>query len=86
MQQKNKVKIRLNSDETINLAQVLLHKNFPLTNGFEDTKLGNLSQFSVPKNNFIQIIHDHNHWITIYLAQLQRSPSSTFVILYKNQN
>ena len=86
MQQKNKVKIRLNSDETINLAQVLLPKNFPLTNGFEDTKLGNLSQFSVPKNNFIQIIHDHNHWITIYLAQLQRSPSSTFVILYKNQN
>ena len=86
MQQKNKVKIRLNSDETINLAQVLLHKKFPLTNGFEDTTLGNLSQFSVPKNNFIQIIHDHNHWVTIYLAQLQRSPSSTFVILYKNQN
>ena len=24
------------SGETINLAQVLLHKKFPLTNGFED--------------------------------------------------
>ena len=83
MQQKNKVKIRLNqvynnfiekeltstqwlSDETINLAQVLLHKKFPLTNGFEDTILGNLRQFLVQKNNFIQIIHDHNHWVTIY--------------------
>ena len=54
------------SGETINLAQVLLHKKFPLTNGFEDTTLGNLRQFSVQKNNFIQIIHDHNHWVTIY--------------------
>ena len=83
MEQKNKVKIRLNqvynnfiekeltstqwlSDETINLAQVLLHKKFALTNGFEDTILGNLRQFLVQKNNFIQIIHDHNHWVTIY--------------------
>ena len=41
------------SDETINLAQVLLHKKFPLTNGFEDTTLGNLRQFSVQKNNFM---------------------------------
>ena len=54
------------SDEAINLAQVLLHKQFPLTNGFKDTTLGNLRQFSVQKNNFIQIIHDHNHWVTIY--------------------
>ena len=54
------------SGETINLAQVLLHKEILLTNGFEDTTLGNLRQFSVQKNNFIQIIHDHNHWVTIY--------------------
>ena len=54
------------SDKTINLAQVLLHKKFPFTNGFEDTTLGNLRQFSVQKNNFIQIIHDLNHWVTIY--------------------
>ena len=54
------------SDETINLAQVLSHKKFPLANGFEDTTLGNLRQFSGQKNNFIQIIHDHNHWVTIH--------------------
>ena len=54
------------SGETINLAQVLLHKEIPLTNGFEDTTLGNLRQFSVQKNDFIQVIHDHNHWVTIY--------------------
>ena len=54
------------SDKTISLAQVLLHKKFPFTNGFDDTTLGNLRQFSVQKNNFIQIIHDLNHWVTIY--------------------
>ena len=54
------------SDETINLAQVLSHKKFPLTNGFEDTTLGNLRMFAGQKNNFIQIIHDHNHWVTIH--------------------
>ena len=54
------------SNKTINLAQVLLHKKFLFTNGFEDTIFGNLRQFSVQKNNFIQIIHDHNHWVTIY--------------------
>ena len=48
------------------LAQVLLHKKFPLTNGFEDTTLDNFRQFSVQKSNFIQIIHDHNDWVTIY--------------------
>ena len=71
VQQKNKVKIRLYtnqvyndfiveelcsnqwlSDETINLVQVLLHKEFPLTNGLENTTLGNLKQFPVQKNNF----------------------------------
>ena len=51
------------SGETINLAQVLLHKKFLLTNGFEDTTLGNYWQFSVQKINFIQIIHHHNHWV-----------------------
>ena len=99
VQQKNKLKIRFNqvhnnfiekelssnqwlSDETINLAKVLLHKKFPLSNRFEDTTLK--AVFST-KNNFIQIIHDHNHWLYIR-TQLQRSPTSTFVIPYKNQN
>ena len=54
------------SDETINLAQYLLHKQFPITKGFEDTTLGKLQQFSAQKNRFIQIIHDNNHWVAIY--------------------
>ena len=37
------------SDETINLTKVLLHKIFPVSNGFEDTTLGNLRLFSVQK-------------------------------------
>ena len=67
----NFIEIELSSNQwlsggTINLAQVLLHKEIPLTNGFEDTTLGNLRQFSVQKNSFIQIIYDHNHWVAIY--------------------
>ena len=54
------------SDETIYLAQVLLHKKLPLTNRFENATPGNSKQFSVQKNNFIQIIHDNNHWVIIY--------------------
>ena len=54
------------SHETINLAQYLLHKQFPITKRFEDITLGKLQQFSVHKSRFIQIIHDNNHWVTIY--------------------
>ena len=53
------------SDETINLAQYLQHKQFPTTKRFEDTTLGKLQQFSVHKSRYIQIIHDNNHCVTI---------------------
>ena len=38
----------------------------PLTKGFEDTSLGILKQYSIQKNEFIQIIHDKNYWVTIH--------------------
>ena len=54
------------SDKTINFSQRLLYIWFLLTKGFEDTSLGILKQYSIQKNEFIQIIHDKNHWVTIH--------------------
>ena len=41
------------SDESINLAQTILFKNFPLISGFEDTTLGPLNMFSVQTGEFV---------------------------------
>ena len=53
------------SDELLNLAQTILFKNFPLIRGFEDTTLGPLNMFSVQTGEFIQILHENNHWLTV---------------------
>ena len=54
------------SDETINLLQFFLCQRFPLTKGFEETTLGPQCMFSIQKGEFIQILHDRNHWVTVY--------------------
>ena len=41
------------SDESINLAQTILFKNFALISGFEDTTLGPLNMFSVQTGEFV---------------------------------
>ena len=53
------------SDESINLAQTILFKNFPLVRVFEDTTLGALNMFSVQTGEFIQVLHENNHWVTV---------------------
>ena len=53
------------SDESINLAQTILFKNFPLISGFEDTTLGPLNMFSVQTGEFVQVLHKNNHWVTV---------------------
>ena len=53
------------SDESINLAQTILFKNFPLISGFEDTTLGPLNMFSVQTGEFLQVLHKNNHWVTV---------------------
>ena len=52
------------SDESINLAQTILLKNFPLISGFEDTTRGPLNMFSVQAGEFVQVLHETNHWAT----------------------
>ena len=53
------------SDESIHLAQTILFKNFPLIRGFEDTTLGLLNMFSVQTGEFIQVLYENNHWVTV---------------------
>ena len=53
------------SDESINLAQTILFKNFPLISGFEDTTLGPLNMFSVQTGEFVQVLNENNHWVTV---------------------
>ena len=53
------------SDLTINCAQLILHRQFPLKEGFEDTECGLHKTFTVRKNAFIQILFSHGHWVTV---------------------
>ena len=53
------------SDESINLAQTILFKNFPLISGFEDTSLGPLNMFSVQTGEFVQVLYGNDHWVTV---------------------
>ena len=53
------------SDEWKHLAQTILFKNFPLISGFEDTTLGPLNMFSVQTVDFVQVLHENNHWVTV---------------------
>ena len=60
------VKHQMLEDDTINLAQHILFKQFKCVNGLELINLPP-SQFSSMQENFIQILHVfETHWITIY--------------------
>lgn len=79
------------SDETISLPQILLHKKFPLPNGFEDATLVNLKQPSkkvsvVQKNNFVLIIHDNNHCVTMHSDSAADKSIIYFCDFCKSQN
>ena len=68
------------SDETINLTKVLLHKKFPVSNGFEDTTLGNLRLFSVQKITLFKLfmitITGYIFWLSC--REVQHLPLSFF--------
>ena len=50
----------------INYYQNLLHRQFPCYEGLEDTTIGLHLQFSIHRNDFVQVLHDgHNHWVCI---------------------
>ena len=53
------------SDMAINLAQLVIHKQFPLINGLEHTELGLRKLFGIRKGKFIQILFGDYHWINV---------------------
>ena len=53
------------NDNHINAAQRILKNQFPEASGLQDTLLQQNSSFDVLKGPFVQIIHTHNHWITV---------------------
>ena len=56
------------TDESINIAQSLLSKQFPKLCGFQDTVTGKLQEFDVipTEKNYIQILHDSSlHWVCV---------------------
>ena len=55
-------------DESINVAQSLLSKQFPKVCGFQETVIGKLQEFDVipTEKNYIQILHDSSlHWVCV---------------------
>ena len=63
------------TDESINIAQSLLSKQFPKVCGFQDTVIGNLQEFDVipTEKNYIQILHDLSlHWVCVANMESRR--------------
>ena len=55
-------------DESINVAQSLLSKQFLKVCGFQETVIGKLQEFDVipTEKNYIQILHDSSlHWVCV---------------------
>ena len=53
-------------DMTINLAQSILHQQFPSVLGLEHTELGLTDMFTVRKDSFLQILYGNYHWVTVF--------------------
>ena len=60
------------TDETINLTLENLKKQYTSWNGFEDTTLGPIRQYSHHKKNFIQIPYSDHHWTTFFFIYIYK--------------
>lgn len=78
------------TDAIISVAQNILHEKFPDVEGFQDTTLGPLLDFSVHGGEFVQVLHTGgHHWVTVsnvgchrevnYYDSLARGKPSAFV-------
>ena len=50
---------------TVNLAQSILHQQFPSVLGLEHTELGLINMFIVRKSSFLQILYGNYYWVTV---------------------
>lgn len=54
------------TDVSINVSQIMLHNQFLLCEGLEDSSLGTTFQYSVSGGEFAQIIHTGQcHWVAV---------------------
>lgn len=54
------------TDNAINIAQNILHNQYPLIAGLEDTVLGPCFNFSIARGEFVQVLHDGSlHWVCV---------------------
>ena len=54
------------TDNAINIAQNILHNQYPLIAGLEDTVLGTCFNFSIVRGEFVQVLHDGAlHWVCV---------------------
>ena len=49
------------TDEAVNLGLKILKNKYPSWNGFEDTTLGPIRQYSHHEKNFIQLLYSDHH-------------------------
>ena len=72
------------SDESIDLAQQLLKKQFPIFGGLQDIALSEHYSLNVVKKDkpFIQVLHNGSaHWICVFNSDRNRSENNTCHIL-----
>ena len=72
------------SDESIDLAQQLLKKQFPIFGGLQDIALSEHDGLDVVKKDkpFIQVLHNGSaHWICVFNSDRNRSENNTCHIL-----
>ena len=73
------------TDEIINSSQLILAKQFQdkfLDAGFQNSVLGQLLCFAVQQQEFVQVLHDKNHWLTIRTVGTPRSTILVYDSLY----
>ena len=75
---------RMLTDESINIAQIFLKKQFPHISGFHHTVLGRASQFEIikKKESYIQILHlqDRCHWVCLGNIDEQKNDNRVYYL------
>ena len=74
------------TDMSINYYQNMLHMQFPYYEGLEDTTVGLHLQFSIHRNDFVQVLHDgNNHWVCISNIGCQGAEVSYYDSMYNGR-
>ena len=75
------------TDEIINSSQLILAKQFQnkfLNAGFLNSVLGQLLCFAVQQQEFVQVLHDKKHWLTISTVGTPKSTILVYDSLYSS--